>query len=358
MGVSQYSRDLERIRARRVNAEKKVGEYRRLESKKRAEADKAGSAAVKATSEAMRRAKLNEQSRRLTDARNAGKKAAEWQKTVESYSKRESSVARQLAKAQQGEAVKKEKKRQREYQEEMRRLRAMRASLDSRLADTERNVENIMRDFPKPKKEKLRVLVLATNPHGDLRSDKEQRRIEQAVRKSTHRDWIEMHYIPAATLEDLFDGIAEYSPHVLHFSGHSNGSCILLEQDIDKDNDGFPLFAGTLKQTLVSTDNPPLVVVLNSCKSAKQLNDLVGVEIPFAVGMLDSVGDLDAIAFSARFYANIANGQSLKSAVESAKAYLSALGSLDADLPFLRCAADADPRELILVQAPNINVID
>ena len=45
-------------------------------------------------------------------------------------------------------------------------------------------------------------------------------------------------------------------------------------------------------------------------------------------------------------------------AVESAKAYLSALGSLDADLPFLRCAADADPRELILVQAPNINVID
>ncbi|WP_155589277.1 hypothetical protein [Bifidobacterium canis] len=93
-------------------------------------------------------------------------------------------------------------------------------------------------------------------------------------------------------------------------------------------------------------------MVLNSCESAAQLTDLVGPEIPFAVGMLDEIGDSDAINFAARFYATIANGQSLNSAVESAKAYLLAGGFPDADLPVLVCAPDSDPRKLILVEAP------
>lgn len=44
--------------------------------------------------------------------------------------------------------------------------------------------------------------------------------------------------------------------------------------------------------------------------------------------------------------------------MESAKAYLSAIGSLDADLPVLKCALDADPRALILVEAPTANDAD
>lgn len=209
---------------------------------------------------------------------------------MERYSQQESSAAKRLAKAQQEDVAKAEQKRQQEYQEGIRRLHTVQAAFDSRLSDTESDIGAIMRTFPKPKQEKLRVLVLVTNPRGDLRSDKEQRRIEQAVQRATHRDWIEMHFMPAATLDDLFDGIARFSPHVLHFSGHSNKSCILLEQNVDENNGGFFLFANTLKRVLVSSDNPPLVVVLNSCESAGQLDDLVGSEIPFAVGMLDRVG--------------------------------------------------------------------
>lgn len=77
MSVSQYSRNLERIRTQRINAEKKVGEYRTLESRKRADADRAGGIAAKTTSATTQRMKLAEQRRRLIDAQNAGKKAAE-----------------------------------------------------------------------------------------------------------------------------------------------------------------------------------------------------------------------------------------------------------------------------------------
>lgn len=85
-------------------------------------------------------------------------------------------------------------------------------------------------------------------------------------------------------------------------------------------------------------------MVLNSCKSANQLTEIVGDAVPFAVGMLDSVNDVAAITFAERFYATIANGQSFYSAVASAKAYLSILNMSDSELPFIACAPNADPK--------------
>ncbi len=350
--VSQISRELEQIRSKRVGAEKKVGEYRALESKKRTEADKIATIILKTSSESTRRRKQAERERHLSEAQSAGKKAIEWQKKVNSYSQKENTLQQRLSKAQSEEMSKVEKQRQREYQKEISNLRATQSKLNSRINDAEQQVGFIMRAFPKPKQEKLRVLVLTSNPYGDLRVDREQKRIKQAVQNATHRDWIEMQFRPAATLDDLFDGLASFSPHIVHFTGHSNESLILLEQDKDEKNDGFPVWVGALKHALLATDKPPQVVVLNSCESAAQLTDLVGPEIPFAVGMLDEIGDSDAINFAARFYATIANGQSLNSAVESAKAYLLAGGFPDADLPVLVCAPDSDPRKLILVEAP------
>jgi hypothetical protein len=59
----------------------------------------------------------------------------------------------------------------------------------------------------------------------------------------------------------------------------------------------------------ISTDDPPLLVLLNSCKSGEQVDDLVAQVAPFASGMEGSIDDDDAINYAAQFYAAIANGE-------------------------------------------------
>src|SRR5690606_5464366 len=151
------------------------------------------------------------------------------------------------------------------------------------------------RRLPAPITEKLRILVLTSDPEGTLpgesglRLGREQKRISQAVKSAVHREWVEFDFRTAATPEDLLDGLTEFSPHVLHFSGHSNEEVILFEDDRDSSNPRRAISATTLSRALAAVDNPPSLVVLNSCKSAGQLDTLTQWGIPFVVGMLDSI---------------------------------------------------------------------
>ena len=64
MSASMYRGQLERKRKQRVDADKKAGEYRSKESKKRAEAGAARSAASKSKSTSTVQAKLRDAERR------------------------------------------------------------------------------------------------------------------------------------------------------------------------------------------------------------------------------------------------------------------------------------------------------
>jgi len=57
-----------------------------------------------------------------------------------------------------------------------------------------------------------------------------------------------------------------------------------------------------------------LLIVLNSCDSAAQAKRLVDLVAPLTIGMADAIEDVDAINYSAQFYAAVANGQSVHSA--------------------------------------------
>lgn len=226
MGADQYVRQQEQIRAKRIAAEKKMGEYRVLESRKREEADKAGVAAEKTSSASRRKSKQAEQARRLAEAQSAARKAADWQKKIMFFSRQEADVARKLERARSVELKKNRDREKREHDRRIERLGQEQSLISLRLDGTERNVESIMRIFPEPEREKLRVLVLSANPFGDLRVEREQKKIKEAVQWAAHRDWIEIEIKPAATLKGLFDGLASFSPHIVHFSGHSNVSQI------------------------------------------------------------------------------------------------------------------------------------
>lgn len=350
MSASQYRRQLERKRAQRVEAEKKAAKYRSKESAKRAEAASARRAASTTKSATKAQSKLREADRKDKEAEGAGKEAGRWQAKAVGYSTEESALQAKLTRAEQSEADAAERRRTRNQQQADRRAAADQAALKSRINQTESAMSQVVRQLPAPKPEKLRVLLLGASSEGDLRVGREQKRIRLAVETALHRDQIDLDGRPAATTEDLLDGITKFRPHVVHFSGHSGDDLVVFELEQDTPHEGVIVTARAFARAVAATDDPPLLVLLNSCKSASQIDDLVEQVTPFAIGMPDSIDDGDAINYAAQFYASVANGQSINSAHLAGRVRLELDGLESAELPTLACAADVDPAATVLVK--------
>lgn len=82
-------------------------------------------------------------------------------------------------------------------------------------------------------------------------------------------------------------------------SSHSNEDLIVFENEQDAPHEGVIVTARAFAKAIEATDDPPLFVLLNSCKSAVQIDDLVARVVPFAIGMADSIDDGDAINYAA-----------------------------------------------------------
>lgn len=348
MSVNLYRGQLDRKRKQRVVAESKASDFRSKEATKRAAAAKARMSATKASTTTTATTKLREAERRDGEANAAGKEAAKWQIKAASYGKEEAALQVKLAKAEKLEADSVERRRKRDQQQAERQMAAERGALERRMAHAEAGLTEI-REFRKPKAEKLRVLILAASSEGDLRVGREQKRIRAAVESALHRDLVELDVRPAATAQDLLDGITKFRPHVVHFSGHSNDDLIVFEDEEDEPHEGVIVTALAFAKAVRATDDPPLLVLLNSCHSAGQIDRLVEDVAPFAIGMSDSIGDTDAITYAAQFYAAVANGQSINSSHLSAQAALELAGLESFELPTLAWAPDADPAATILV---------
>lgn len=293
---------------------------------------------------------MREAERREGEAVTAGKEAARWQGKAADYAKAEAGLQEKLARAERSEAIAAEKRRQRDLQRAERRAAAEKAAFDLRVSHAETAVSDVLRQLPAPKPEKLRVLMLGASSEGDLRVAREQKRIRAAVESALHRDQIELDARAAATTHDLLDGLSRFRPHVVHFSGHSNEDLILFEDERDEPHEGVVVNARVFAKAIQATDDPPLLVLLNSCKSAAQIDALVEQVVPFAIGMADEVGDADAINYAAQFYASVANGQSIQSAHLAGKVRLELDGLEGSELPTLAWADDVDPATTMLVK--------
>lgn len=224
-----------------------------------------------------------------------------------------------------------------------------------RLDQTDHAVGEALRELRAPKPEKLRVLLLGASSEGDLRVGREQKRIRAAVESALHRDLIDLDVRPAATASDLLDGVTKFRPHVVHFSGHSNEEFIVFEGESDAPHEGHIVTVRAFKAAMTATDDPPLLVLLNACKSAAQIDELVAEVVPLAIGMADSIDDGDAINYAAQFYAAVANGQSVRSAHLAGQAALELAGLESADLPTLATADSIDPAAVILVRPTELS---
>ena len=210
-------------------------------------------------------------------------------------------------------------------------------------------VRHVLERQPEP--EKLRVLYLTSSPElgNPLRVDAEVNNVLKALRSAKHRDLIQLFHRPAATPQDLVDGINDIRPHVIHFSGHGGPGGLLF----DNASLGAPasdaVSFDVVSRLLQATDFPPVLAVLNACETIAGVSPLLEA-VPVVIAMSDTVGDMSAGLFATHFYTAIASAQSIGHAVEQARTMLSIALPGEPDLVELRSAPDVDVNSLFLVR--------
>lgn len=340
---------------RRAEAEKRLAEARSKQTKKMEEAASYRSRASKTASASTVKSYLRSADTAERAALVEGRKVAEQSKRLADFSAKEMALQRDFAAAEKRHAAADRRERERQAAAAKRaheqELRAERARTAAIIRASEGRLTAAMDKIRPPQTERLRILYLTAAPRADLRVDEEIRRVKAAVQAATHRDLIEVEHKPAATTGDLMDGLLRFGPHVVHFSGHANESALVFDTGSDGAGPGQRVTAESFAQALGSVDRPATLVVLNACKSEAQLTGLLSA-VPIAIGMSDSISDRDAMAFAARFYSAIAEGQSVQGAYSASKAQMALDGLSDADLPVLVSEVGVSPREVQLVIPP------
>lgn len=202
-----------------------------------------------------------------------------------------------------------------------------------------------------PKPEKLRVLYLTANPDETkpIRVDAEVNNVLKSIRGAKYRDSLDLQVRPAATPQDLIDGINDLRPHVVHFSGHGNVGILAFDNASYDNPDCEIMEFDVLAELLGATSTPPKLLVMNACKTLAGSNILLET-VPVLIGMADSVGDAGAGIFASQFYAAIASAQPIGAALRQSKAMMKqALLRDDADLPQIVSRADVDPDDMALI---------
>ncbi|MGI0486562.1 AAA-like domain-containing protein [Pantanalinema rosaneae CENA516] len=162
---------------------------------------------------------------------------------------------------------------------------------------------------------KIKILILSANPKDTdkLRLDEELREIKEALKLAKKHDLYEIIVESAVRVDDLRRALLEYTPQIVHFSGHGGGS------------HGIALENNSGKMQLVSTASLARLfkffkdnihcVFLNACYSEVQANAICK-HINYVVGMNQAVGDRAAIEFAKGFYDALGAGRSFEEAYE------------------------------------------
>lgn len=211
------------------------------------------------------------------------------------------------------------------------------------------NVRAVTRSFLKRKKN-LNVLYLTANPDvkKPLRVDAEIRQVQESVRASKFRDSITLHYRPAANLQSLLNGLNDLSPGIVHFSGHGNDDGIAVDHAKVKRPKGKAVTFELLAKAMSAVDDPPRVVVLNSCRSAGAKKSFLPPACA-VIAMGDTISDFAATAFATQFYAAVAAGQSLKMSFDQGVVAVESVSLSEGGTPQLILADGVDAKKVILV---------
>ena len=249
--------------------------------------------------------------------------------------------------------TKEAKRKQIELEQAERRTRREMKLIDSRIDAQESNHETIMEELEKLKNlpEKITVLLLASNPLNleQLRLDEEARAIQDMIRKSAHRDAVNLESRWAVRPLDVLQAINECTPRIVHFSGHGTDLGEIVFHD-ESGNAKYVSVEAIVQSMRTCAENIQLVF-FNTCHSHSQAREAV-THVYAAVGMHTSIGDDAARVFASQFYSAIGFGKSVKEAFEQARAALMLEDLSEEDTPVLFVAEGLDANRLYMVKSP------
>lgn len=361
MMSDQYRRELATLVKAAAALRTQIGQQEEAGGKARADAQRKRSAAVRATSSGSRDMYHRQAEAEDKKVAIAEKKIGELQKKLGENADRQLSKETSLRNALKSEQATSDRA------DEARRRKSKaeddaRSKADAKRRDLEKSharelarlsrptVHHVIVREPEP--ERLRVLYLTASPPADgaapLRVDAEVNNVLKVLRAAKYRDLVDLSHRPAATVEDLVDGLNDHRPHVVHFSGHAEGGLLFDNASLNDAGEQLIGYAAVAR-VLSATDNPPTLVVLNACKTLEGAEAILEVA-PMVIAMSDTVGDASAAVFATQFYGAIAAAQTIGAAVDQARAMIAIALPEEPDLVTVCSADDIDPDEVRLVK--------
>ena len=175
----------------------------------------------------------------------------------------------------------------------------------------------------------LAVISAPTDADG-LDTGDERQRLESSLKPLIDANAVSIDWLEEATLLALTKKLRPDTYHILHFIGHggfddaSGEGALLFEDDAGR---GRPI-SGEQLATVLNNKTSLRLVFLNSCEGARtSVKDpfsgvaasLIQREIPAVIAMQFEITDRAAIIFAGEFYAMLAEGQPVDTAVTQAR---------------------------------------
>lgn len=184
----------------------------------------------------------------------------------------------------------------------------------------------------------IKVLILTANPSNTgvdpLGLDVEVRRIEEAFRRSPHRDRFQIVAQLATRTVDLRRALLDHRPQIVHFSGHGTGEQgLVLENDAGKVQlVGTEALAGLFG---IFETGQIECVLLNACYSEVQAT-AIHQFVDCVIGMNQPIGDVAAVQFAEGFYDALGSGSPYDQAFKIGCSAIALEGSTEYLKPVLK----------------------
>ena len=354
MSVESYQRDVQRHHQEIATLQTQKSREALNAADDTRQANTASEAASRSTSISTMQSRLRDSQRYQESAARHQKKVADIESDIAREHGRLIDAQKNLTAAQDRESRQRLQEQQRAASAHERRMSAITGKLSHH--DELHTVTFTAIEKLKQIPERICVLFLAANPldQQQLRLDEEVREIAEMIRKSEHRDAVQLESRWAVRPLDVLQAINECQPHVIHFSGHGSAQVEIVFQD----STGNAKFVSkeAIVQTMAAASGEIQLVFFNTCFSRGQAEAVVQ-HVATAIGMNTSIGDEAARVFAAQFYSAIGFGLSIGRAFKQARAALMLEGIPEQSTPELFFATGVNVDELVLVQ-PRIQVDD
>lgn len=185
----------------------------------------------------------------------------------------------------------------------------------------------------------IKILFMTADPSDTvrLRLGQELRDIRERLQLSKQRENFLLESRESLRPRDITQAIFDFSPHIIHFSGHGvNTGALCFEDTSGKTQLVQPDALASLFELVAQQVR---CVVLNACYSEVQAK-AIAKHIPFVIGMNQQIGDKAAISFAVGFYKALGAGRSFEDAYKFARVEIQLEGIPEHSTPVLYIKED------------------